>query len=160
MQVYKVGYISHQLEVVVALSKGEYLGSLLDFLLWLGGGDNGLFPWLARGLWDIIVLLFLFGGGWLLLRLGCLLVFLEFFQVGSYEFEELFLQVDQLLLLLLYFLIVDGVVLLDRLLQIDLALGHLQVLLPAELALEDLLHDYLLIGLEGLVVEGLAQTHH
>lgn len=121
---------------------------------------GGLFIRLASRLGHIIVsILLLFGSRGLLLLLG-LLVLLKLLQVSTHELQELLFQVHQLLHLLLLLLIIDSVVLLSWLLQLSLPLCYFQVLLSAELSLEYLLHDFLLLWLEGLIIEGLAQAHH
>ena len=115
--------------------------------------------------------LFLCGGWhclWLLLRLLLLLLHdcgncagtavpsllngSELFGVLSDVLEESFLELLYVLRHLRGFLLGHGVVLLCGLLNLGLPLRHLQVLLASELPIEDSSHDFLLLGLQCLIV--------
>ena len=56
--------------------------------------------------------------------------------------------------------LVTGILLLTVFLKGGLPLGLLEVLLSTALTLEDLLHDFFLLGLNGLIVKCSAQRHH
>mmetsp|Transcript_33233 Transcript_33233/g.50950 ORF Transcript_33233/g.50950 Transcript_33233/m.50950 type:complete len:309 (+) Transcript_33233:73-999(+) len=78
----------------------------------------------------------------------------------SHRLEELLLDVVELGLELFFLLLGDlleVLLVLDNLGFVGLLLHHFEVLLSAELSLEDLLHNFLLLG--GRLVEGLAQLH-
>jgi hypothetical protein len=163
------------LKFVVSNGQGNLFGRLNLLLLFFGMSFNFLLLLLSRFLFmlfllDLFVLLLLMLLLFLLLRglllgswflgNGLVLVLFEFLQVGSDVFQELLLDVHQLLLLHGDLLIVDVVVLLHGLLQLRLLLRHFQVLLTSEFSLENVLHHFLLTGLQRLVVQGTTQIHH
>jgi len=165
VQVHLLGHLAlvggGQSELVLSLVEMEYLGrSLLDFFLLLIWSVSSLLASLSSWLWDIIVsVLLLLCSGRLLLLLG-LFALLKLFQVSTHRLQELLLQVNQQLLLLLLLFVIDCVVLLGRFLEVSLSLCHFQVLLSTEFSFEYWLHYFLLFWLEGLVVKRLTQTHY
>ena len=141
------------------------MGLLRLFLMWV----LLLLCWLLVLLGSWLLLLLsrrLLLSSWLVVTRGvntggvsALLDSIHLFLVVGHVFEEVLLQVIEVLVQLLHLLVSHSVVLLHRLLLL-LTLGHLQVLLSAKLTIENCGHDLLLLGLEGVVVETPAQTHH
>ena len=85
---------------------------------------------------------------------------LELLLILSNVLEEALFELVKIACKLGSFLFHDGVILLDWLLEICLSLGQLKVLFAAELSIEDGSHDFLLLRLQGLIVERSAQAHH
>jgi hypothetical protein len=77
----------------------------------------------------------------------------ELFGVFSNVLEEAFLEFVKVLIQLLGLLFNDRVILLVRFLELCLLLGLLEILLSLELSFENGGHDFLLLGLKGLIIE-------